>query len=150
MYFYQVSYWQQYQLSLYLFFVKQKSIILRKNTLLEKIYLSYKSEIVPPFPKFMRQTLHDPPCSLTWRVFTSRNILYINSTYKIYVDCKISFSVAGKRTLVIKKKRLAILMLMWSLHAWQHTLHSYQIVGLPSPPVHIRSVLSSQALHRGR
>ncbi len=61
-------------------------------------------------------------------VFTSRNILYINSTY---ITTQISFSEAGKRTLGVKKM-LAVLTLMWSLHDITPPVIPNSRVNLPS------------------
>ncbi len=61
-------YWQKYPLSFYLFFVKKKHIIVRKNTILKRT-LQFICEIVSPFPKIMRKGLHDPTCPLKDKVF---------------------------------------------------------------------------------
>ncbi len=69
----------------------------------KKKSILYKSEIVSLFPKIMRQTLHDPPCPWTGRGFHLQEHT-VHKQYKYtYVDCKISFSGAGKRTLGVKK-----------------------------------------------
>jgi hypothetical protein len=64
----------------------------------------YKSEKVSPCPKILRQRLHDPPGPLTGRGFHLQKHTVRKQYIYNYADCKISFSVAGKRTLSFKKK----------------------------------------------
>ncbi len=69
--------------------------------MLKKKSILYKSEIVSSFPNIMKQTLHDPTCPLTGRDFHLQK--HAVGLQYIYNYCKVSFSVAGKGTLGVKK-----------------------------------------------